>query len=172
MALITEDGTGLTTAESLASVSAATTYHSVRGNAAWALLTNAQMEEALRRATDYMEQIYRFLWAGYRKTTTQALSWPREQVPVQDAGSGYGTFPAYYSNTAVPTIVVNACAELALKASAATLFADQTQKVVSESVGPISVDYDRYSPQEKRYVAIDAMLSPFLASIKHEIVRT
>lgn len=82
MALIVEDGTGLAAAEAYASVAEADTYHTARGReATWTDLDADVKERALRLATDYMQQAYRSLWAGTRKTTAQALDWPRWNVP-------------------------------------------------------------------------------------------
>lgn len=159
MALITEDGTGLATAESLCSVTDATTYHAAMGNAAWAALTSdAIREQCLRKATAYMEGRYRDKYSGMRKATTQALSWPRVWVPIKDA-----PIASYYATDSVPSAVKNACAELALKSATAELLADQTQGEVSNAVGAVSVSYDPFSPQETRYMAIYAMLKPYLS---------
>ena len=154
MALIVEDGSGKSDSESYISVADASTYHTARGNAAWAALaTDALREAALRRATDYMRQAYRSRWQGYKVNEDQALDWPRYDVEVE----GYAI-----DSDIVPTEIKNACAELALRASAAELSPDLTQGVVREQVGPIAVEYDKHSPQATRYKAIDAMLSPYL----------
>ena len=154
MAIVVEDGTGKSTAESYISVADASTYHTARGNTAWAALTtDALREAALRKATDYMRQAYRSRWQGYRVNEDQALDWPRYDVEVE----GYAV-----DSDIVPTEIKNACAELALKASSADLNPDLTQGVLSEQVGSISVTYDKNSPQRTRYAAIDAMLSPYL----------
>ncbi len=156
MSLEVELGTGSATAESFISVADASTYHTARGNAAWAALASDTVrEQCLRKATDYMEQVYRSRWQGWRKTEDQALCWPRYDVIVE----GY-----LVDSDSVPEIVKRACAELALKASAADLAPDLTQGVVREQVGPIAVEYDKNSPQATRYKAIDAMLAPFLKS--------
>lgn len=160
MALVVETGSGSSTAESFCSVADATTYHADRGNSAWALLTNAVMQQSLRKATEYMFQVYSLRWAGYRMTATQALDWPRAYVPRIPAMTGN----LYYADDAVPIEVVRACAELALKASAGTLLADLTQQKISVTVGPISTSYDKYSPQSKRYSSIDAMLRPYFGT--------
>lgn len=172
MALIVEDGTGKTNAESFISVADATTYHAARGNAAWAALASDTIrEQCLRRATDYMEQAYRNRWAGYRVTSTQSLSWPRSWVPMEDVDY----IATYYPNDAVPVLVANACAELALKAATATLLSDQSQMVTSESVGPLAVTYDKYSNQEIRYASVDAMLAVMFSnggsSIQMKVIR-
>lgn len=154
MTLIVEDGSIVTGAESYATVADASNYHTVRGNTAWAALTtDALREAALRRATDYMRQAYRSRWQGYKVNEDQALDWPRYGVEVE----GYAV-----DSDIVPTEIKNACAELALKASAAELNPDLTQGVLSEQVGSIQVTYDKASPQFTRYKAIDAILSPYL----------
>lgn len=161
MALITEDGTGLSNAESYCAVVDASAYHAARGNAAWAALASDTVrEQYLRRATDYMEQVYRSRWLGYRNTTTQALSWPRSQVPFPDGG-----VYAYYANDAVPTEVKNACAELALKAAAGELAPDIEQRVKREKVDVLEVEYAETGPQYAQYRAIDNLLAPLLSSV-------
>lgn len=153
MALITEDGTGLSTAESFVSVAAATARQAGLGNTNWATLTTTEMEQALRRATTFMEQAYRSRWIGLRLHRLQALSWPRYGVVVD----------SFYADVnSVPTAIANACADLALKAAAGELAEDLTRGVVREKVGPIETEYDRNSPQAVRYRAIDMMFAPFL----------
>jgi len=153
MALIVEDGTGLATAESYVSVAAADTRMTNLGNTNWALLTTAEKEQALRRATAAMLQSYRERWHGVRMTSTQALDWPRSGVVVD----GYSV-----ASNAVPVDVANACADLAFKAAAGDLTPDLTRGVVREKVGPIETEYDRNSPQSPRRPAIEMMLSPYL----------
>lgn len=162
MALITEDGTARADAESYCSLADATTHHTAMGNAAWAALaTDALREQALRRATVYMGQTYRLRWAGYRRTDTQALDWPRHNVPKPDTSDG--RFLAYYDDDVVPAEVRNACAELALKASSGELLADVGQAVTERTVGPITTKYAAGSMATRRYVAVDRLLAPLLS---------
>jgi hypothetical protein len=165
MSLIVEDGSVVTGAESYISVADCTSYHALRGNSAWALLTTPQMEQALRRATDYMLQMYRNRWVGYRFSTDQKLDWPRLYVPYPDYVAVFGIYAAYIPYTTIPDEVKNACSELALKASAGELLADADQVVIREKIGPIETEYDKYSPQHKRYQAIDAMVAVYF--VKH-----
>lgn len=158
MTIIVEDGMGLANAESYISVASADTYHSNRGNTTWAALTTAVKEQLLRKATDYMVQTFRARWDGYRKLTTQALDWPREYVEIKDTVL---RTTAYVDNASVPTIVANACAELALKANNGVLLDDQEQIVTRETIGPLTVEYDKFSGQAKRYAAIEAALSVY-----------
>jgi hypothetical protein len=153
MALIVEDGTGLANAESYISVADAGTRHSNNGMTNWATLTLEEQEQALRRATQFMEQAFRERWHGYRRNFDQALSWPRWDVSVDE-------YPVRFD--IVPREVAAACADLALKAAAGDLNADLTRGVVREKVGPIETEYDRYSPQAVRYRAIEMTLAPYL----------
>ncbi len=157
MSLIVEIGTGSATAESYISVTDAGTYHTNRGNTAWAALLNDTVrEQCLRKATEYMDAAYHSRWQGVKAfVLVQALDWPRSDVIVDGVGVDYNS---------IPEAIKRACAELALRASSAALLDDQTQGVVREQVGPIAVEYDRNSPQATRYKAIDAILAPFLKS--------
>ena len=165
MTLIVEDGSGLSTAESYISAADASTRHTNLGNTNCALLTSDEMEQALRRATVYMEQAYRERWQGYVQHLDQALSWPRNSVVID----GW----RWIATDIVPAEVANACADLALKAAAGDLNADLTRGVVRKKVGPLETEFDRYSPQSTRYVAINMMLAPFLkgASANATLVR-
>ncbi len=112
-----------------------------------------------------MEAVYSQRWAGTRTTSTQALSWPRYNVFV----NGYVT-----SSSAVPKPVVNACAELALRAAAGELLGDSTQQKTRTKVDAIEVEYDKYSPASTQYLAITASLAPYfdLASgLERKVVR-
>jgi hypothetical protein len=166
--LIVEDGSGLATSESYCSVQTADLYHSDRGNAAWALLTTSLKEGCLRRATDYMLGQYRLRWKGRRVLITQALDWPRVGVVVEDFGGGqgragmgsYGLFQILY--TIVPNEVIYACADLALRASTSTLAADQSQKAIEKTVGPIKIVYDPDSSLAVFYRQVDQILRVYM----------
>lgn len=167
MSLITEDGTARPDSESFASVAESLTYHSDRGNSAWALLTTAVQEQSLRKATEYMAQTYRLRWAGNRINSTQALDWPRFFVPRVDAlnqGLTLGSLAwyAYYDSASVPVEVKRACMELALKASTADLAPDLARATTSEKVGEIQVTYQPGNRQYVKYRAIDNLLAPVL----------
>lgn len=157
MTIIVEDGTAKIDAETFASVAAADTYHSVRGNTTWADLATAAKEQALRKATDYMGQCYASAWKGFRVTTTQALDWPRTMVPKPGT---YGD--TYYAITDMPVAVVNACCELALRASSATLAADQSQALASVKAGSVEVAYAPNSSARKTYPAVTRLLAPYI----------
>lgn len=163
--MITETGTAASNSESLCSVADSLTYHAARGNSTWATITTTQQEQALRRATDYMERVYKLQWQGLRVNSLQALDWPRVDV----TANGY-----YVLSTIVPVAVVRACAELALRAAAGDLLADTTQQKVSTKVGDLEVSMDKYSPQAVQYPAVVALLQPYFdlaAGFSHKVVR-
>lgn len=163
MALTPEDGTGLSSADSYASVTQADEYHAARGNAAWAALAESDKESALRRSTDYMVQEYRARWAGVRATGVQALDWPRSGVIVDG-----------FEVVGVPVEVVRACCELALKASTAALSADAGRTVIREKVDVIEVEYSEFGPTGTQYTAVNAMLRPFfgVGGLNRSLVRS
>ena len=92
---------------------------------------------------------------GRRVNSTQALSWPRTSVLLDGS---------YIALNAIPSLVINASAELAYKAAQGNLAADLTQGVKREKVAALEVEYDNNSPQYTRYRAIDNMLAPLLIS--------
>lgn len=179
ISLVVEDGTGLLNAESYCDVPTADFYHFNRNNTVWSSLDNATKEACLRKASTYMVSAYRSRWKGRRVKFHQTLDWPRVGVYLDDfAGSygrngfgSYGYFQVDYK--IVPAEIINACAEYALRASIAPLSPDLTQNVLQKTVGPITVKYDSNSPQQKRYLEIDRMVSIYFESsnLMHKLVR-
>jgi hypothetical protein len=167
MSLIVEDGTGTysATAESYISVANADTYFTNRANAVWVALTTATKEACLRKATDYMVNEYQTRWLGVRmqSSVNQLLDWPRAYVYTEPFLHGaVGEFPYLVPNNIVPLPVMTACAELAFRASTMDLNPDLTQKVLKESVGPISVTYDPTAPAYMNFRQIDNILKVYL----------
>lgn len=151
MALIVPPTAG---ADSYCSVADADAYHAARGNAAWALLGTTAKEQALIRATDYMGA-YAGSWKGTRVSSTQTLDWPRAGAVV----NGYEV-----DWQIVPAPVANACAVLALKASAGDLAPDLGPQKQSVKVGPIETTYTQGTRQGTKYSAVDSMLAPYLGA--------
>jgi hypothetical protein len=156
MAFVVETGAGVPNANSYASVSAADGYVADRGIAGWTSLSTPVKEQALIKATDYLEATYRDAWKGNRITATQTLSWPRSNVIVD----GF-----LLAGNIVPTPVVNSCIEMALRsASGETLIADQGQRVKREKIDVIEIEYQDYSDPTLRYPFVNRMLLPYLLS--------
>jgi hypothetical protein len=168
MTLIVEDGTGKSDSESYISVADADAYMQTRGFSIWVNLSELEKEQALRRATDYMQQVYRLRWKGDRVSSTQALDWPRNFVQYADYAfitrngaqqiGGYFYYPA----DEVPEEVARACAQLALLAAAGDLYPEQGQAVKREEIGPIKVEYQDYTSAGRKFPAVDGIIAPFL----------
>ncbi|NBU29961.1 MAG: hypothetical protein EBS41_00365 [Actinobacteria bacterium] len=156
MAFVVETGAGSATANSFASTAAADAYVAERGVAGWAALLTADKQTALVKATDYLEATYRTSWQGYRVSGTQALSWPRSDVTVDEF--------AVAANI-VPVAVINACIEMALRTVAGTtLIEDQGQLVIRERVDVIETEYATFSDPATKYPFVSRLLAPYLLS--------
>lgn len=84
MPLVIEDGTGVATANSYATVAEFVAFYVDRGNTVLAEADTDQIEAALVKGSDYLQQKFRLLWNGARATETQRLDWPRRGVAVPD----------------------------------------------------------------------------------------
>lgn len=157
MALITEDGTGKADAESYCSVADATAFFAKRNKSDdWGAVTD--QEASLRAATDYVEQTYRGRWLGTRKTSTQALDWPRYNVDWPDS-------PAEIRpDGVIPQELKNAVAELALKADAGELTSDLGRETLSETVDVISVTYAPGGARQTHYASVNGWIRSLLRS--------
>lgn len=164
MALIVEDGTGKTNAESYLSVTDADTYNLAHSSSAlWTAATNEVKEKALRLATQYLDVRYNGRWKSFRTNETQALAWPRAYAIDDD---GY-----YWDSDQMPQRLKDATAELALRVVGGdTLFADITKPGVisstSVTVGPISksVSYAGGYNQVKGYPLIDGLVRQLIST--------
>jgi len=168
MTLIVEDGTGLLASESYSSVAQADLYHSNHGNTSWSTLTTANKEVALRKATDYMVEVYRPLWKGYRVLTTQLLDFPRTLVYISNEILNNVT---PLDLTKIPLEVQNACSLLAFKSISEDLLIDMDVPVKKESIGPLSTEYFPSTCSYKHYSSVEAMLKPFLKTNSSSVMR-
>lgn len=170
MSLITETGNGLPNAESYLSVAEADAYHLKYANAAWDEADPSDKEIYLRRATDYLTQNYRQNWKGMRSKLTQALDWPRANVPIPDAGYNF-----YVRWDVIPIEVKTATALLALKAITTVFTPDIERTIAQEKIGPIEITYDPAGAPFTRFREIDMILCPLLLSTgatTMQVVRT
>lgn len=160
MTIEVEDGTGKSNAVSYLSASDANTYHAARGNDAWSDEDTATQEQALIRATAALDSWLRGCWRGVKKTSTQALAWPR--ISAQGSTTGVTDEDGYeLSTAAVPLVVKQATAEVALIELTERFIQQSVSRdntVSSESVGPISVSYRADAPTNKRYPHVEALL--------------
>lgn len=130
MALIVEDGTGMATAQSYVSAAVATAYHALRGNAAWALATEANQEAALVRACAALDGYGYNNWRGVRLSAAQALDWPRSGAWDKDG----------YPLTGVPaTLATSACEAALVELGSAGALTKKAEAGLSElTIGPIT----------------------------------
>lgn len=135
MALTTTPGSA--TADSYATLAETDTYHSDRGNTAWAG-TDALKEAALRRAVTWLDSTYLVRFPGYRTDDRdQNLEWPRTNA--------YDIAGELLAVSEIPIEIKRAQMEAALRELVVpgSLSPDfvAAGAVKSESVGPISQEF-------------------------------
>lgn len=153
MALIVEDGTQVSGAESYISVTDADTYFTNRDNDTWLDLANAEKESALRKATQYLDSVYDYI--GEMVDYEQALLWPR--TPATDNAG------RLLSITTIPQRLKDAQCELALESVSADLMASTDRETQSEKVGGLQVTYFQ-GQKGKQYPLINALMRDLVHS--------
>lgn len=127
MALVVEDGTGLSNADSYISLAAANTYWTAHGApSSWTGAPDAAKEGALRYATRKIDGEYGSRFLGRIAVLTQALAWPRSGVIDADGRS--------VASNVVPVSVQEATCELARLHLEADLGASIASNVQSQSL--------------------------------------
>jgi len=106
--LVVEDGNSLSTANAYVAEAFVTTYHSDRGNTAWAALSADNKNIAIIKATDYIDKRFGRRFRGYKKQKDQSLEWPRY-------GASDNSSYSYSGADIVPRNLQKACAEYALR---------------------------------------------------------
>lgn len=132
--MIVEDGTGLADADSYVSVTFADNYFSARGVSAWEGLDSAKKEQALVRATDFIDNM--FQWYGKKLTVSQGLRFPRVKLFDYEGQEIAG----------IPVVLKQAVCDAAVIASGGTeLFqaASENGDVVSENITQLSFTYKK-----------------------------
>lgn len=136
MTFTVEDGTGVTDANAYIAVAGADTYFLERAVASWAAATTDAKQAAVIRATDYIEARFGQRFLGTKLTTTQGLSFPRDNLYDLEGTQIEG----------MPRGFLNAVCEYAVRALSADLwnepFRDAKGRIVVErkKVGPIEKD--------------------------------
>lgn len=110
MAFTLEDGSGVSGSNAYMSVAAVDTHHTDRGNTAWDDFTDSEQQQAIIRASDYIDQRFGIRFVGLRKTKSQGNEWPR--LDAFDADGYLLSGP-----DALPRQLLKACAEYALRAA-------------------------------------------------------
>jgi hypothetical protein len=148
ISLTKEDGSGLATANSYASVDDGDAYHLAHLYATkWTVASQSDKATALVMATRLIDAYCRFL--GSRKSDTQALQWPRVEVPdVESSSNAYmpgllrlGILaPVYLSSETVPVCVIHATCEEART----LLIEDRTANPTGEGLASSVVDDSKF----------------------------
>lgn len=158
MAFLSEDGTGISNANSFVTVAYADLYYADRLNLVWAALTTAQKESYLIQATSYIDSVYGLDFKGTTSFDTQSLCFPRTIDSV----------------LTYPNKLLQATCELALKAKTAPLLSDTGAKVLERTVGPLTTKYSEYGSTQTQYDFVYRLLSPYLdgSNQSRKVVRT
>jgi len=167
MALVVEDGSGKSNAESYLSVADADTYHTNHGDpSSWSIASIVDKEEALRMATQYLDLVYGMQWKETRSNEGQALDWPRANVLERD---NY-----YIDSDEIPQALKDATAEMALRhvqlATGTSLLddLDNSASVGREKVkvGAIELDteYVGGNTPYKKYRKVDLLVADLTRS--------
>lgn len=136
MAIIVEDGSGVTGANSYVTVSGVGVYATTYGYTDWTAATSTVKEQSLMRAMRYIEALP---WKGVKYDQTQALEFPRSEM--------YDKDERLVADDTVPIVVVEALCEacmLSLPDSAIVLQPNLTKDdfVNYEQVtGAVTVSY-------------------------------
>lgn len=127
MALIIEDGTKVTGANSYVTTSELTAYATARG-----IIITGDLEQLLLQSMDYVESLD---FIGYKSDRDQALQWPRYEVWID----GY-----QINSDAIPKELKNGQMEVALAVDAGNSpLADIPRTEQSVTVGPLAVTYNQ-----------------------------
>lgn len=162
-----EDGTGLADSNAYCSTAFADDYFALRGITAWTGSSTVK-EQAIVKATDYIENRFGDSFKGSRAVEGQALSFPRADVVLKDGRE--------VDEASVPDAIAKATAEYALRALTGELFPDPpgpneaNGEVVMErkklAVLETEVQYKASSDSGPRqtipsYPAADALIFPY-----------
>ena len=132
--MVVESGEGLVDSDSYVSVEFADDYFSARGIAGWSDLEVESKEQALVRATDYIDNI--FQWHGKQAKPEQALRFPRTNLRDFEGNEVSG----------IPVRLKQAVCDAAVMISGGTeLFQTQGENgdVVSENITSLSFTYSK-----------------------------
>ena len=150
MALIIEDGTNVSGANSFATVAECQAYAAARGLTLPA--TDPEIEILLIKAMDYLGSV-ESKYQGSRYYTDQALSFPRESIYLYDN----------YIGGEIPDLLKNAQCQFAFDADSNELLASGTgREVIENKVGAITVKYNPTGTTAPQFTSTagEALLEP------------
>lgn len=144
MALIVEDGSVVTGANSYADEATIEAYLTARGHTFTAIV-----EADVLRAMIYIDSLP---WKGTRYDEDQELAWPRDGV--------YDADDFLIETDEIPDKVIYALCEAAYKEnqSSGTLLPDEERTVIRQTVDVITTEYERGSSQLTKFNVITRLL--------------
>lgn len=159
MALVVQNDQGTAAgANAYVAVAFFKSYHDDRGNS-YAGKSDAEIEKAIVKATDYLDTRFRFRGNRMFSTDSQTTEWPRYNAK-DDSG---------YCVDGIPPAVKKACCEYALRALSKNINPDpvgdetgQAVKRISKTAGPVSKDIEYANPGTlslPKYPVADRMLA-------------
>ncbi len=116
MAFTVETGTGIAGANAYDTVVNIDTHHADRGTTDWTNFTTVEKQQAIVRATDYIDKRFGRRFVGVRVSKEQGLEWPRLSAFDQDGFLLSGT-------DAIPRQLLKAVAEYAVRAAVCGILA-------------------------------------------------
>lgn len=161
--LVVEDGTGLANSNSYSSIADANTYFaaSLYADDWLAAADDTVRGRALAMASAVIDRTVEF--RGYRKSTSQALEWPRLEAPRIGLSQfayidSIRRIATYWSETEVPNILQKATSELAqlLLKSDRTL-EDASKGISRLAVGQGAVEIE-FNPADRKTVFNDQVM--------------
>lgn len=164
MALIVEDGSIVTGANTYVSEAYADAYFEARNNSEWAALSTEQKEAALLYATSWVDS--RYSWPGIIVDDSQTLSWPRLGAYDVDLRS--------ISSTSIPTALLSAVCEAALAHVSAVLneVRERGGNLAYAKVDVLEVSYFRGAAAGRTFPYIDAILYKISIPFSNGILTT
>lgn len=138
MAFTVEDGTAKTDSNAYCDTAFVDAWFAeTGGNATWTALTSDQKQQSIVKATRYIDSLFGTRFVSRRTNRSQSLQWPR--VAYWDDGV------RVFASNEVPEKLKRACAEYAVRASAASLISDPADsrqvEEKTEQVGPLRRTY-------------------------------
>ena len=135
----------------------ADTYHSDRGNSAWASASETDRQTALIKATDYINNHYR--WKGVKTESDQGLAWPRTGAFDSD---GYEI-----DTDVIPEEVERATSEMALLIIGGENLSAKRERgghIKRETVGALETEYMDGAPGSDKYPSVDRLVAGLVTS--------
>jgi len=156
MALVIEDGSGKTNAQTYYSSASVGSYCSQMGYTSWASLATTSQEQAILRGMAYIES---FDYKGTKGSSNQSLEWPRSNAKDKN---GY----SIASNT-IPLKMKKAVAEASYRESVESgvlqpVLTIGAGVIKKEKIGPIETEYMHGSYSDTEYVMLDNYLQEFV----------